>query len=289
MGEADVSVQDVVAPDSAFKIAEHFPRISYSWKSLVDIRSTDLQGYDYVINLAAQADVPLAISSPRWTYVQNLESCLQLLEALRGSSVKKTVFMSSEYLYGRVPPENLPITEDQPFNPTNAYAASKAASELLIRSYVQQYGLPCMVLRSTTMFGERSRTNQAIPIFIRQALKDKPITIEGDGSQSRDFTYVENTVHGIRLALDSDLKAGTWNIGSGKETTIAELAETISRMAGSEGGIEYRSWRAGEEGIRISISIEKAHRELKYSPIWSLGEGLKRTIEWFKDHQRSAW
>ncbi len=269
-----VTVQDIVSPDKAKGLGD-----AYRWKSLVDVVPEDLQGFDAVMNLAAQADVPLSISSPRWTFHQNLGGVLALLEAVRRTETP-VLTMSTENVYGRVPPDRLPAAENLPLLPTNPYAASKVAIEAIAHAYADMYDLDVTVVRSTTMFGERSRQNQVIPIFIRQALAGKPITVEGDGSQSRDFSYVGNTVDGILLAIERTEGWNVWNIGSGHEASILELAKGIIEATHSSSEIVHGPWRAGEPGLRLSVSIEKARKELDYEPRVSTHEGLERTARW---------
>lgn len=277
----DVTAMEVIPKDSAAKLSGVSDRIKYMWKSVVDATSEDFTGYDYLVHLAAQADVPLSISSPRWTFFQNLDSDIALLEAARKvSNLSKILYMSTENVYGDIPPDRLPARESEPFHPSNVYSASKAAGELLINAYARQWNLPVVVLRSTTLFGENSRMKQAIPIFIRQALKSEPVTVEGDGAQTRDFNYVGNMVEGIVTALNSDYRQGVWNIGSGREVSINELAKMIIKLTNSESKVVNTQWRPGEKGLRLSVSIEKAEKELGYKPKWSLEEGLKRTIAW---------
>jgi nucleoside-diphosphate-sugar epimerase len=139
-----------------------------------------------------------------------------------------------------------------------------------------------MVLRSSSMYGEGSRLRQVIPIFIRQALKGEPITVEGDGSQSRDLNYVKNTATGILNAISAPARSGTWNLGSGKETTIRQLAELIIRITASSSKVVEKPWRPGEQGLRLPLSIEKAKRDLAYSPAYSREEALTRTVEWIR-------
>lgn len=286
----EVSVIDIVSRDNASKLKSVVDRITYTWKAALDFSPLDVLDYDYILHVAAQADVPLAISSPKYTYDMNLGAALALLEAIRATNsgrLKKVLFMSSENVYGSVPLDRLPVTEDELPRPTNAYAASKVAVEALCRAYSTQWGIPIAVIRSTTLFGEDSRLMQAVPIFIRQALSGQPITIEGDGSQSRDFNYVDNCVDGIAAALETEQKFGIWNIGSGEETSIRKLAETVIRLTGSSSQIVQRPWRPGEQGLRLSVSIEKAKKELGYQPIVSLDGGLAATIAWL-NHPRPS-
>ena len=283
----EVCVQDIIPAEAASKLRDVSKRITYVWKSTLDMNADDIEGYNRIVHLAAQGDAPLATSSPRWTYALNLDSTMAVLQTLKqsvgnGTSRVKMLYMSSDAVYGRVPPERLPAREEEPMRPVNTYGASKAAAELLINAYVSQWNLPVIILRSTTMFGEGSRLSQAVPIFIRQALRGEPITVEGDGSQTRDINYVGNATDAIVAALNSPLDNGTWNIGSGTEISIKELAKLIIDLTNSKSEIIFKPWRLGERGLRLFLSIDKARRDLHYSPTCTLEAGLRRTIDWIK-------
>ncbi len=285
----EVTVQDQVPSDSAAKLKPFLKDITYSWKSIVDFSVEDLAGIDALVHLAGQADVPFALKSPRQTWDLNTNLVVDILEAVKKKPLK-TIIMSTDNVYGKVPAERLPIREEEPVKPTNIYGASKAAMEVMAQTYARKDNIPIMILRSASIFGEGSRP-QVIPIFIRQALEGKDITIEGDGSQSRDFNYVRNTAHGIVCALRKDpaqfpvrdkVPHNTWNIASGEETTIKNLAETIIRLTGSKSKVVNKPWREGEQGIRYPLSIEKASLELGYRPKHTFEEGLGRTVEHLK-------
>jgi len=284
----NVTIQDIVPPEAAGRLKTVIKDVHYVWKSVLDTTSGDVRGFDSIVHLAAQGDAPLAVSSPRWTYTLNLDSTLALVEAVRhlaqesNGIAPKIVFMSSDSVYGRVPPERLPIDENQPMQPTSAYGASKAAAELLLNSCVHQWNLPIVILRSTSIYGEGSRMKQVIPIFISQALKNRPITIEGNGSQTRDFNYVKNVASAILRALEPSVVHGTWNIGSGKEITIKNLARLIIKLTGSKSDLVETPWRPGEKGVRLYLSLERAKKELDYSPTYSQEEGLQRTMKWIE-------
>jgi len=278
---------DIVAPESASRLRPFMqhPSFRYVWKSLEDTISGDLEDYDAVAILSAQSDVPLSFTSPRYTFEINAMAPISILEAAAKLQNRgpKLLYMSTENVYGMVPPERLPVKEDEPFRPVDLYGASKASADILFQAYAKAYGLRTLIIRSTTIFGEGSRPRQVIPIFIHQAVTNRPLTIEGDGSQTRDFCYVGNTIDGITKALESGLDHGIWNIGSGEETSIRELAEKIISATGSLSKIENRPWRQGEKGLRLSVSIERARRELKYVPRFTMEQGLKRTIASLKD------
>jgi nucleoside-diphosphate-sugar epimerase len=278
-----VIAQDVLAPEMATKLKDCLNEIEYRWEGLVDIRPKSLSGVDFVLHFATQGDIPLANSSPTYTFQLNTDAVLSLLIALKETKTPM-IAMSTENVYGRLPQEKLPAKEDEATNPTNSYSASKVAMEALCHAYSFQYGIPIGIIRSSTLFGERSRPRQVISIFARQALSGQPITIEGDGSQSRDFNYVSNMVAAMMKAIRKvNARSGyqVWNIGSGEETSIRELVESIIRISKSSSKIINNPPRLGEEG-RLCMSIEKARKELDYSPDVSIEEGLKKTVSWMK-------
>jgi nucleoside-diphosphate-sugar epimerase len=283
-----VTAMDVVAPDGARRITEFIEKkqVQYSWKSAIDITADDFNDINNVIFLGAIADVPLAIKSPMYTFQTNVLGVVNYMDKLsKLQNPPRTIYMSSESVYGRIPIEKQPIVEDVTLNPTNAYAASKASAEIVVRSYSEQFNLPTVILRSTTMYGEASRSKQVVPIFIRQALASQNITVEGDGSQSRDFNYVLNMVSAIMKVIDNDsIRSGIYNIGSGVEVSIKELAEMIIKISGSPSTVVNGPWRPGEQGIKLNVSIDKAKKELGYIPVYSLEQGLTNTIEWIRTH-----
>ena len=286
-----VRVIDVVPPDGATRLAKVAKQIDYRWASVLDFDAEMLELADVVLYLAAQADVPLGISSPMYTFQQNVMSTVHYMHVLSRLSVPpRTVYMSSESVYGVVPRVLQPIKEDAPLNPTNAYAVSKMCAESVVRAYAAQYEIPVVVLRSTTMYGPASRTKQVVPIFIRQALAGKDITVEGDGSQSRDFNYVGNMVSAIRRVLAQPAVTGTFNIGSNREMSIKQLAEavigSVRRTVGpTDSKVVFGPWRPGEKGIQLFVSSRKAAEQLGYEPQISLEHGLDLTTTYWKDQR----
>jgi nucleoside-diphosphate-sugar epimerase len=277
---------DVAPPEAAWRINDAIAAkdCEYVWKSAADILPEDFDDVSNVCYLGAIADVPLAIKSPIYTFQQNIFGPVHYMDVVsKLKNPPRTIYMSSESVYGRIPAEKQPIIEETVLNPTNAYAASKASAEIIVRSFAEQFNLPVVILRSTTMYGPASRSKQVVPIFIRQALRGDNITVEGDGSQSRDFNYVMNMVHAIDLILNSKVKSGTFNIGSGVEITIKELAEHIIRISGSPSKVVNGPWRPGEQGIKLNVSIKKAE-SLGYKPIYSVEHGLSETIIWIRGH-----
>ena len=279
--ENQVTVADVIPLEGARNLSPYVSRIKYLWKSADDLQLADLDGIDSVIFLASQADVPLALSSPRYTFHRNILGLINVLELLRSSPKTRLVYMSTKNVYGIVPPERVPIVEEETLRPSDPYGASKAAADLACQSYANAYGMPIVVLRGSGVFGPRSRLRQVVPIFIKQALSNSAITIEGDGSQITDLNYVGNLVDAIVLATQKNVR-GVYNIAYGDDISILQLAQEILDTTKSKSKITFAPWRPGEKGLRLALSIDKAKRELGYSPKVSIREGLKRTVEWLK-------
>jgi len=276
-----VTVADIIPLEGARNLGPYVSRIKYLWKSADDLQLADFHGIDSVIFLASQADVPLALSSPRYTFHRNILGLINVLELLRSSPKTKLLYMSTKNVYGIVPPERVPIVEDETLKPSDPYGASKAAADLACQSYVNAYGMPVVVLRSSGLFGPRSRLKQVVPSFIKQASSNSAITVEGDGSQITDLNYVENLVDAIVLATQKNVR-GVYNIAYGKDISILLLAQEILDITKSKSKITFAPWRPGEKGLRLALSIEKAKRELGYSPKIFMREGLEKTIEWLR-------
>lgn len=266
----DLEGIDIVPRDQAYRLGNlKFP---YIWGSILDLEKVKA---NYIIHTAAVADVPFALKSPIYTLQQNVIGTAQLLKASHWDGIELFILTSSESVYGKAP--TVPIPEDTPLRPTTVYGASKAAQELLTMSS----GLPYLIVRSSTLYGEKMRTNQVIPIFLKNALQGLPITVHGTGEQSRDFNYVDNLVHGILLGLKKRAQ-GVYNIASGREVKIRELAEMCIKITGSSSKIVHVEQRIGEEGLRLAPDIKKAVNELGYKPEVTLEEGLERTYLWMK-------
>lgn len=281
-GEHRVRVMDVVPKGSAWRLKGVMDEIEYVWQSVFDVHS--LEGFDVVCHLAAIADVPFSYMSPFETLYQNVMGTLTVLEALRRSpSVKRFIYTSSEAAFGKALPDEIPIKEDQIFRPKNPYDVSKASADLLTQAYFRCFNCPTVVVRSSCNFGPRMRLNQAVSIFLRQGLKGEPLTVEG-GEQTRDFVYVENFVDGIVKAIESkrDINGETFNLGTGRELSILEVAKKCIELTNSRSSIKILPYRGGEKGARICFDICKAKAILGYQPTITFEEGLLRTAEWMR-------
>jgi len=244
-----------------------------------DIRNLipeDLQGFEYVIHLAAQPKVPLSIEKPLFTNSHNIDGTLNLLWCAKEAKVRRFIYASSSSIYGNQ--DTLPLTEDMMPNPMSPYATQKLTGEYYCKNFSDLYGLETVSLRYFNVYGEDMPLDDAYSACIARFLdlkkKDKPLTIYG-GKQTRDFTYVGDVVSSIILAMHSPKigKGEIINIGSGKNYSINEIAKAISSEH------EYSPQRKGEPQDTLA-DISKAKELLKWSPETNL-------IQWLKDSNNS--
>ena len=239
-----------------------------------------LKGVEYVFHEAAIPSVARSVKDPVATNEANITGTLVLLDAASSAKVKRFVYASSSSVYGDT--EVSPKNEGLPPNPMSPYALTKVASEYYCKMFHELHGLSTVCLRYFNVYGPRqdptSEYAAVIPKFISGVLTRKPLTVFGDGDQTRDFTFVEDIVRANILAAESDA-VGNFNIAAGKAISVHDLARTAMSLAGREVGIKYEPPNPGD--IRHSLAdISKASKEFGYSPKYSLDEGLKRTIDW---------
>ncbi|MDD4255240.1 MAG: SDR family oxidoreductase [Methanofollis sp.] len=235
-------------------------------------------GADGVFHQAAIASVPKSVADPLATHEANLTGTLNVLLAARDAGVRKVVLASSSAVYGESP--ELPKREGMLPEPLSPYAVSKLAGEHYAASFSRLYGLQAVCLRYFNVFGPRqdpsSPYSGVISIFADRILAGKPITIYGDGEQTRDFVYVADVVRANLRAMEGGAE-GVFNIARGRTTTLNALAETMMRAAGRTVEVGHAEARAGD--IRHSCAdITRAREILGWAPEWGLEDGLARTI-----------
>ncbi len=245
--------------------------------------SEEIADAKYVLHQAALPSVARSVKDPRRTNRVNIEGTLNVLTAAKDGSAKRVVLASSSSVYGDTP--ELPKREDMTYNPLSPYAVTKVTKELYSGVFSQLYKFPVACLRYFNVYGPKqdpkSEYAAVIPKFITSALKDEPLTIEGDGLQTRDFTYIEDVVQANIKAMKGHT-AGNFNIAYGENISIKGLAEKIVTLISSSSEIVHKAPRPGD--IRDSLAdITKAKSELGYNPEYSLDMGLKKTIEWFRN------
>lgn len=244
-------------------------------------------GVDYVLNQAAWGSVPRSIEMPLFYCANNIVGTLNMLEAARQNNVKKFVYASSSSVYGDEP--NLPKKEGIEGNLLSPYAVTKRADEEWAKQYTRHYGLDTYGLRYFNVFGRRQDPNGAyaavIPKFIKQLLNEEQPTINGDGKQSRDFTYIENVIEAnLKACLAPSSAAGeAFNIAYGGREYLVDIYYGLTEALGVDIEPKYGPDRAGD--IKHSnADISKAKELLGYDPEWSFERGIKAAIEWYREN-----
>ena len=245
------------------------------------------QGVDYVLNQAAWGSVPRSIEMPLFYCANNITGTLNMLEAARQNGVRKFIYASSSSVYGDEP--NLPKKEGREGNLLSPYAVSKRADEEWAKQYTKHYGLKTIGLRYFNVFGRRQDPNGAyaavIPKFIKQLLHGETPTINGDGKQSRDFTYIENVIEAnLKACLAPSSAAGeAFNIAYGGREYLIDIYYDLTKALGVDIEPNFGPDRAGD--IKHSnADITKARELLGYDPDWSFERGIKEAIEWYKEN-----
>jgi len=260
-----------------------------------DIRDRKLvrklvRGVDAIFHEAAQVSVPLSLSDPLGTNDVNVRGTLNLLIAACDERVERFVYASSSSVYGD--PTTLPVRESSPVQPLSPYAASKIAAEGYCASFHRAQGLSMVCLRYFNVFGPRQRPDgyaSVIPVFMKNLLNGRPVTIFGDGSQTRDFVHVDDVVEANILALTVDKAAGeTVNVGTGKSASITELANMLGEIS------DVRSLApvhvpARKGDVKHSVAdITKARHVLGYAPKTDLRSDLETLFKLYEEQFRTA-
>ena len=249
------------------------------------------KGVDYVLHQGALPSVPRSVKDPRTSHESNINGTFNLLEAARAAGVKRVLYAASSSAYGNQP--GFPRVETMQPRPVAPYPVQKAAGELYMQSYWQVYGLETVCLRYFNIFGPRqdpaSQYSGVIARFILQMLGGETAsgetpTIEGDGQQARDFTYVDNAVSANLLALAAPAEqvcGRVFNVACGEKHTINETYAVIAKLTGFGKPAQHVEPRSGD--IRVSLADISAAREaFGYAPLVNFEEGLRRTVEWYR-------
>ena len=238
-----------------------------------------MRGIDVVVHLAAHTNVIKSIENPQLDFNVNVVGTFNILRnAVSSPSVETFILASSNAAVGEQAP---PITEEAIPAPLSPYGASKLACEAYCSAFAESYGLRTVSLRFANAYGSYStHKTSVIPKFITNVLQNRPLTIYGDGSQTRDFIYVDDICRAIILTIENDNAVGIFQMGTGRETTIIKLAHKIKAISTNNMDIIFEPERAGEI-IRNYSGIEKATRLLGFVPQMDLDMGLEMTYRWF--------
>jgi UDP-glucose 4-epimerase len=256
--------------------------------SEVDVRTPEAQAavreYDpeVIFHLAAQKSVPDSLKHPRKDVDINLVGLCNLLEAIPGSSLKKFIFISTGgAMYGD--DASLPAAETQPAQPSSPYGISKYASEQYLAVWSKLHKFQATILRPANVYGPRQDPfgeAGVIAILAKRAVEKQPMRVFGTGKHTRDYVFVLDVVRAFLGALDEDV-TGTFNIGSGVETSVLDIIQNLSNVIGGELSVDHQPEVVGEMA-RSSLDARQAHAVLHWQPKTSLEEGIHKTYDWFR-------
>jgi nucleoside-diphosphate-sugar epimerase len=267
------------------------------WFEQTDLRDKDglrraCNGVEFVLHQAALASVPRSIKDPLPSHESNIDGTFNLLLAARDAGVRRIVYAASSSAYGDQPTQ--PKHEGMAPMPLSPYAVQKLTCEYYIQSFYRAYGLEGICLRYFNIFGPRQAADSpysgVIAQFIYKMMAGVTPTIFGDGSTSRDFTYIDNAVRANLLACQAPSTIATgrvFNVGTGGSHTLNELYDSLGGLLGFNGKPQYGPPRAGD--VRHSLaSIERSKNELGYTPSVSFKQGLEKTVAWYLAHEKTA-
>jgi dTDP-glucose 4,6-dehydratase len=262
------------------------PRYRFVHGSIVDGDLVDrlaAEGVDAVVNFAAESHVDRSLYGPVEFVRTNLQGTAALLEAARRHGVRRFVQISTDEVYGSLPPEGR-FTEETPLHPNNPYAATKAAADLMAGAYAHTFGVETVITRSSNNYGPRQHPEKLIPLCIANALEDRELPVYGDGLQVRDWLYVEDHCRGVWAALERGRPGEVYNFGGGDERPNLEVVRAILRLLDKpESLIRFVQDRPGHDR-RYAIDFSKARRDLGWSPRVPFEEGLAATVAWYREN-----
>lgn len=242
------------------------------------------EGFDAIINFAAESHVDRSIADPGLFVRTNVTGTQVLLDLARKCNVPRFVQISTDEVYGTLGDVGL-FSEETPLAPNSPYSASKAGADLLVRAYHETYGMHVNITRCSNNYGPYQFPEKLIPLMITKALRDEPLPVYGDGLNVRDWLYVEDHCRAVDLVLHNGKKGEVYNIGGNNERTNLQVVSTILKELGkSDSLIGFVEDRLGHDR-RYAIDASKIRRELGWHPQYNYESGIKKTIEWYLQHE----
>jgi dTDP-glucose 4,6-dehydratase len=242
-----------------------------------------MHGCSAVVHFAAESHVDRSIFEPGPFIQTNVTGTFVMLQAARKARLERFVQVSSDEVYGDMAPGAF-ADEDSPVQPSSPYSASKASADLLVRSYVRTYGFPGLITRSSNNYGPYQFPEKFLPLMITNASEDKPLPIYGDGRQQRDWLHVEDNCRGILAVLERGRIGEVYNIGGLDIKENLTIARKLLQLLGKpESLLSYVKDRQGHDR-RYALHCQKMESDLGWKPIVPLDEGLRQTIEWYKEN-----
>jgi len=267
------------------------PNVEHFIGSILDVEALRIamSGVHACIHLAAVADVREVFEDPFYAETVNTRGTMCILEAARRCQVKRVIYGSTTWVYSDCPQSG--VDEETPIPPpSHLYTSTKLASEFYCRSYATLYHLDYTILRFGIPYGPRARDGAVIPIFVRKALQGEPLTVAGDGTQVRQFVYVEDLAEGIVLSLKPAAVNRIYNLAGEECVSVLEIARTVQELVGSV-KILTTPGRPGDFSGKL-VNSERAKRELRWNASTPFRVGIERYIAWYRlreEQQKETW
>lgn len=244
-----------------------------------------MAGCDSVVHFAAESHVDRSIYEPAPVIQTNVTGTFILLQVSRKLNIKRFVHVSTDEVYGDMEPGAF-ANESSPLQPSSPYSASKAGSDLIVRSYVRTFNFPALITRASNNYGPFQFPEKFLPLMITNALDDKPLPIYGDGKQERDWLHVEDHCSGILAVLERGRIGEVYNIGGLDVVENLTMARRLLRATGKpETLLSYVKDRPGHDR-RYALTCDKMERDLGWKPAMSLDDGLRQTIDWYRTNTK---
>lgn len=272
-------------PDN-LRSVEDDPRYRFVKGSITDPDLVDRltrEGFDAIVHFAAESHVDRSLYGPVDFVRTNVEGTAVLLEAAKRNDVSRFLQISTDEVYGSLPPTGV-FKESTPLHPNNPYSATKAGADQMALAYQRTFDMDVLVTRSSNNYGPNQYPEKFIPLFVTNALEGKPCPVYGDGLQIRDWLHVEDNARGILAALEKGKRGEVYNLGGGNERPNLEVAKAILAHLGKpESLLEYVKDRPGHDR-RYAIDCSRARKELGWTPKVVFDEGLRETIDWYREN-----
>ncbi len=244
-----------------------------------------LKGVDVVVNFAAESHVDRSIADMQPFLVTNVMGLQVLIDSVRRAGVERFIHLSTDEVYGSLEAGEGRFTEETPLSPNSPYSASKAAGDLLIRSYVKTYGFPAIIVRPSNNYGPYQYPEKLIPLMITNLLDGKAVPLYGEGLNVRDWLYVEDTCRALDMIIHRGRPGEVYNVGGGSEKRNIEVVkEVLSLMGMGEDYVEFVADRPGHD-YRYAIDYSKIEGELGWRPRSDFASAIARTVQWYRENE----
>lgn len=248
---------------------------------------------DWVVNFAAESHVDRSILDARPFVRTNVQGTQVLLEAARAHPVRRFLQISTDEVYGDIPPDAPPVTEEAALQPSSPYSATKAAADLLCLAYARTYGIPIVIARPCNNYGPNQFPEKLIPLMIRNALAGEILPLYGDGHQLRDWIYVEEAAEALGLVLERGQIGAVYNVSAGYERRNRDVVELLCEVVAKETGADASRLRSRIQSVpdrpghdrRYATDSRRLREELGFEPKVGFEEGLRRTVQWYISHR----